>query len=73
MSKFDIRGYRLLSWRYIYLTMILEIIGFTIFNLEVSGTVGLVAIPLMTYAFGWQMGCMSERNDWDKWDKNHVS
>lgn len=71
MNKYDVRGYRLLRWRYIYLHMLVCLVVFTGFNIFVSGTVGLLFTPLFCLGFGWQLGCVSERNEWQAWYKKH--
>lgn len=55
---------RTLKYRWILLTLAAEIIGFTAMNIYVSGTAGLLLVPLFAVASGWQMGTLTERNDW---------
>jgi hypothetical protein len=71
MSKLDVRGYRLLKIKYIYLTMLLYFIVFTLANILLSGSMGLVMVSAFCLFVGWQLGCLAERNDWQMYIKKN--
>jgi hypothetical protein len=53
-----------LRYRWIVLTMTVEMLVFTAMNVAVGGTAGLLIIPLFAGFSWWQMGVLMERNDW---------
>jgi hypothetical protein len=53
-----------IRYRWIVLTMTVEMLVFTAMNVAVSGTAGLLIIPLFAGFGWWQMGVLMERNDW---------
>ena len=69
MSKYDVRGYRLLRWRWIFFWLATHFFVFSAINILSSGTTGLIIVPAMCLVLGWQLGVVSERNDWHEWSK----
>lgn len=55
---------RVLKYRWIILTMFIEMALLTAMNVVSSGTVALVIVPLLSGIGWWQMGVLTERNDW---------
>lgn len=59
--------------KWIMFTLFCELCVFTLLVAVAWGTTGVfLGVPIALVS-GWQMGCMSERNDWDKWSRRKLS
>lgn len=64
MSKQPYR-FRTMRWRWIYLTMFLEWVVFSVMTLLFWQSAPFWIF--MAIFGGWQMGALSERNEWTEW------
>lgn len=53
-----------MKYCWIMLTLAVEYALFTALNIYVSDTAGLFLAPAFAIVGGWQMGILTERNDW---------
>lgn len=68
MSKYDARGFKLISWKMMGIIAVVELAMFIYWGFQIGGLI----VPFAMFG-GWQLGCTSERNDWDSWYKKQVS
>ena len=67
MSKIDVRGYKKAKYRWIILNMFFAWLAITVLVI-IYPLVAFIGVFLAVFS-GWQMGVLTERNDWDEWYK----